>query len=157
MGATTTPNPRHSNKLTAMADASQVGALLEDYKLKVSYAVDQTNRMQTQFQVMLTLQTALATTLIVSNTGSLSSGAKWIVVLEFLLSVAWAMVGGVGRRRAVAHRKDLDAAGELWAEAAGLEDYKPVGSGQGVVWVGVLAPVCLMIGWVGLLAVLLVR
>ena len=140
-----------------MPDPSQASALLEDYKLKVSYAVDQTNRMQTQFQVMLTLQTALATTLIVSNTGSLSSGAKWIVVLEFLLSIAWAMVGGVGRRRAVAHRKDLDAAGERWAEAAGLADYKPVGSGPGVVWVGVLAPAGLMIGWAGLLVFLLVR
>lgn len=137
-----------------MTDASQVSALLEDYKLKVSYAVDQTNRMQTQFQVILTLQTALATTLIVSNTGSLSSGAKWIVALELVLSIAWAMVGWVGRRRALANRVDLDAAGTRWARAAGLKNYEPVGSGQGVVWVGVLAPVCLMIGWAGLLVYL---
>lgn len=131
-----------------MSEPSQASALLEDYKLKVNYAVEQTNRMQTQFQVMLTLQTALATTLIVSNTGSLSDGAKWIVLLELSLSLAWVMVGGVGRRRALAHREDLDAAGELWAEAAGLgEEYKPVGSGQGVVLVGILAPAALVIGW----------
>jgi hypothetical protein len=97
---------------------------------------------------------ALATTPIVANTGSLSSGAKWIVALEFLLSIVWAMVGGVGRRRALAHREDLDEAGERWARAAGLENYKPVGSGQNVVWVGVLAPVCLTIGWAGMLVFL---
>jgi hypothetical protein len=37
-----------------MSDQARSAALLEDYKLKASYAVDQTNRMQTQFQVMLT-------------------------------------------------------------------------------------------------------
>jgi hypothetical protein len=156
-----TRNPlagRHSNKLTAMPDPASANALLEDYKMKVDYAVDQTNRMQTQFQVMLTLQTALATTLIVSNTGSLSSGAKWIALLEFVLSVAWVMVGGVGRRRALAHREDLDLAGKLWAEAAGIDEgYKPVGGGQGVVLVGVLAPLGLAIGWGALFIYLLVQ
>jgi hypothetical protein len=140
-----------------MSDSPLASALLEDYKLKVDYTVDHTNRIQTQFQVMLTLQTALATTLIVSNTGSLSEGAKWIVLLELLLSLAWVTVGWVGRRRAVAHREDLDAAGKLWAKAAGLgAEYKPVGSGQGVVLVGVLAPFGLTIGW-GLLLYLLVH
>jgi hypothetical protein len=145
-----------ANKVGAILDKPLADALLEDYKLKVTYAVDQTNRMQTQFQVMLTLQSALATTLIVSNTGSLTRGATWIVLLEIALSAAWVMVGVVGRRRAVANRLDLDAAGKKWAGAVGLGGgYRPVGSGQGVVWVGVLAPGLLLVSWSVLLLVLL--
>jgi hypothetical protein len=123
-------------------------ALLEDYKLKLSFAVEQTNRMQTQFQVMLTLESLLATTLIVSNTGSLNSGAQWIALLELGLSVAWLMVGKVGRKRALTHRADFVEAGKRWAAAAALGDgYKPVGDGPNVVVVGVLAPLALTVGW----------
>lgn len=123
-------------------------SLLEDYKLKVQFAVEQTNRMQTQFQVMLTLESVLATTLIVSNTGTLTSGAKWIALLEVGLSAAWVMVGRAGRKRALVHRADFAAAGKKWAAAAGLgENYKPVGDGPNVVVVGVLGPIGLTIGW----------
>src|SRR4051812_34333238 len=73
----------------AASEDPPTGALLEDYKLKVAFATDQINRLQTQFQVMLTLQTALATALIVSKSGSLNSGAKWIALLEAVLSLAW--------------------------------------------------------------------
>lgn len=34
-------------------------ALLEDYKLKAAYATEQIGRMQTQFQVALTLESAV--------------------------------------------------------------------------------------------------
>jgi hypothetical protein len=77
------------------------------------------------------------------------------VLLEFALSGAWIMVGGVGRRRAVVLRHDLDLAGQIWAEEAGVDDYKPVGSGEGVVLVGVLAPIALFVGWGVLFGVLL--
>jgi hypothetical protein len=137
-----------------MSPSSLAEALLEDYKLKVQFAVEQTNRMQTQFQVMLTLESLLATTLIVSNTGTLTSGAKWIALLQIGLSAAWVMVGRVGRERALTHRADYVAAGERWAVAAGLgQDYKPVGIGPNVVVVGVLAPIALTIGWSLLLLV----
>ncbi len=43
-------------------------ALLEDYKLKVSMADNQIGRLQTQFQILLALESLLATALIVSNT-----------------------------------------------------------------------------------------
>jgi hypothetical protein len=138
-----------------MTDSSLAPALLEDYKLKVSFAVEQTNRMQTQFQVMLTLQSLLATTLIVSNTGSLTGGAKWIALLELGLSVAWVMVGLTGRQRALIHRHDLEEAGLRWAQEAGIADYRPVGDGPQVVVVGVLAPVALTIGWALLFVVFL--
>ncbi|MFI5025656.1 MAG: hypothetical protein ACHQCI_02745 [Solirubrobacterales bacterium] len=139
-----------------MTDPALAGSLLEDYKLKVSFAVEQLGRMQTQFQVMLTLQAALATTLIVSNTGSLTKGAKWIVLLELVLSIAWVMVGVVGKKRADLHRADLEEAGQGWAKAAGLgQGYKPVGSGPKVVRVGVWAPASLTLGWLVLLIVLL--
>ena len=58
-----------------------VDALLEDYKLRSMFASEHLGRMQTQFQVMLTLETALATTLIVAKTGSLAMGAVWIALL----------------------------------------------------------------------------
>jgi hypothetical protein len=138
---------------TTAESASTV--LLEDYKLKVAFATAQIDRMQTQFQVMLTLETALATALIVSNTGSLTRGAKWIVVLEIALSLAWLMVGKSGRSRAVAHRIDLEDAGEAWACAAGLRNYRPVGAGPRVNTVAVAAPVALTVGWTLLLVVLL--
>src|SRR5690349_24810474 len=140
-----------------MAQSPHAEALLEDYKLKVQFAVDQTSRMQTQFQLMLTLESLLATTLIVSNTGTLTSGAKWIALLEAGLSAAWFMVGRVGRKRALAHRADFVAAGKRWAAAAGLgEGYKPVGDGPNVVVVGVLAPLALTFGWSILFLVFLV-
>ena len=135
--------------------ATLAEALLEDYKLKVQFAVEQTGRMQTQFQVMLTLESLLATTLIVSNSGTLTSGAKWIALLETALSAAWVMVGYSGRQRALMHRADYVLAGEKWASAAGLEDYKPVGLGPNVVVVGVLAPAGLTIGWFFLFLVFL--
>src|SRR4051812_49368083 len=90
-------------------------ALLEDYKLKVTFATEQINRLQTQFQVMIALESALATALIVSNTGSLTTGAKWIALLEAGLSAAWLMIGWVGRKRALSHRTDLEDAGYAWA------------------------------------------
>ncbi len=130
--------------------APSADALLEDYKLKVTFAIEQVGRMQTQFQVMLTLQTALATALIVSNTGSLTKGAKWIALLELALSVAWLAVGSSGRSRAVAHRGDVEAAGAAWAHAAGLCPYQPVGSGPAVVRVGVVGPALLVVGWAAL-------
>jgi hypothetical protein len=131
-----------------MSATPSAEALLEDYKLKVQFAVEQTSRMQTQFQVMLTLESLLATTLIVSNSGTLTSGAKWIALLETMLSGAWVMVGHSGRQRALTHRADYVLAGERWAAAAGLEEgYKPVGTGPKVVMVGTLAPVGLTIGW----------
>jgi hypothetical protein len=131
-----------------MDDPQRAASLLEDYKLKMTFAVEQTNRMQTQFQVMLTLESLLATTLVVSNTGSLNAGAKWIALLEVGLSAAWLLVGRVGRTRAVTHRADYFEAGKRWAQAAGLgSGYKPAGDGPGVVVVGVLAPLLLTIGW----------
>jgi hypothetical protein len=51
-------------------------ARLEDYKLKSAFASEYLGRMQTQFQVMLTLETALATALIVTNTGDLTESAN---------------------------------------------------------------------------------
>jgi len=126
----------------------EADALLEDYKLKVSFAVEQINRAQTQFQVMLTLQSALATALIVTNTGSLSRGAAWIATLEFVLSVAWLAVGLKGRSRAEIHRTDADTAGKAWAIEAGLgSGYRTVGEGPNIQIVGVVAPALLTIGW----------
>lgn len=140
-----------------MEEGAIAEALLEDYKLKVQFAIEQTSRMQTQFQVMLSLESLLATTLIVSNTGSLTSGAKWIALLEVGLSGAWLMVGAVGRRRALTHRADFVAAGHRWARAADLgADYKPVGDGPNVVVVGVYAPLALTIGWSTLFLIFLI-
>ena len=136
-------------------DPPKPEALLEDYKLKVGFAVEQINRAQTQFQVMLTLESGIATALIVSNTGSLTKGARWIALLEFVLSLAWVAVGYYGRVRAKAHRADADAAGRAWAAAAGLgPSYRTVGMGPKVQRVGVLAPVALAFGW-GLLMIAL--
>jgi hypothetical protein len=133
------------------ASQSRTGALLEDYKLKVTFATEQINRLQTQFQVMLSLEAAIATTLVVSNSGSLSKGAKWIALLEAGLSAAWLMVGKVGRARALTHRQDLEDAGRAWAAAAGLgSSYRPVGSGAPVVRVAVFGPLVCTVGWLAL-------
>jgi hypothetical protein len=140
-----------------MENSPDTNALLEDYKLKVDYAVQQTGRAQTQFQVMLTLESALATALIVSNTGSLTQGAIFIVGLEVILSVAWAVVGWSARERGEKHRDDLEAAGREWARVAGLGlDYRIVGGGTKVQKVGFRAPLALSIGWAAFFVVLLV-
>ena len=132
-------------------------ALLEDYKLKVAFFGDLIGRMQTQFQVSLTLETALATALIVSNTGELTNGAKWIALLEAALSAAWLLVGQAGRTRAKIHRRDLDEAGQAWAHAAGMPaDYRPVGSGPQIVRIAVLGPLAFFIGWVILFVIFLI-
>src|SRR3954453_2148465 len=96
-------------------DSARAAALLEDYKLKTAFLTEAINRVQTQFQVMLTLQAGLATALIVSNTGSLTEGAPWIALLELMLSIAWVVVGWSGRRRLIAHGQAAENAGRSWA------------------------------------------
>ena len=131
-------------------------ALLEDYKLKVNSAENQINRLQTQFQVILSLQALLATALIVSNTGSLSKGAKWIALLELALSVAWLMLGWAGTARTQLHRLAVEQAGQAWAVSAGLGTYRPVGAGQKPLRVAVTVPAAALIGWATLFITLLV-
>ncbi len=124
--------------MTGDADAD---ALLEDYKLKVAFATEHAKAVQTQFQVMLTLESALATALIVSNTGSLTKGAPWIAALEAALSAAWAFVGWAGQKRWSDLYHDLAAAGRGWSCAAGLQQpYSPVGSGQTFTKIAWIAP-----------------
>lgn len=130
-------------------------ALLEDYKLKVGFAVNQISRLQTQFQILLALEALLATALVVSNTGSLSRGAKWIVLLELVISLAWLAMGWAGTARARLNRRDVEEAGTAWAHAAGLgPDYRPVGSGQKPLRIAITVPAVLTIGWAFLLVVL---
>lgn len=134
-----------------------VGALLEDYKLKVDFAVNQINRLQNQFQLLLTIEVAVATALIVTKNGALSDGAVWIALLEAGLSMAWLMLGWVGRSRAIAYRRDLEDAGYAWASAAGLDSsWRPVGSGHQVLRVAVLVPATLTFGWTTMLIVLVI-
>ena len=127
-------------------------ALLEDYKLKVSFALNQISRLQTQFQILLALEALLATALVVSNTGSLSKGARWIVLLELVISMAWLMMGWAGTTRARLNRRDVEEAGRVWALAADLgADYKPVGSGQPPLRIAITVPAVMTIGWASLL------
>jgi hypothetical protein len=131
-------------------------ALLEDYKLKVSVADNQINRLQTQFQVLLALESLLATALIVTSTGSLSKGVKWIALLEVALSVAWLMLGCAGTARARLHRLDVEHAGRAWGVAAGFgEAYRPVGAGQKPLRIAIAVPATAAIGWAGFFVVLL--
>jgi hypothetical protein len=123
-------------------------ALLEDYKLKAGTADSQIGRLQTQFQVLLSLESLLATALIVSNTGSLTEGAKWIVLLEIALSVAWLMLGWAGTARVRLNRLAVEEAGHMWAAAAGFAtNYRPVGSGQKPLRIAIAVPAALTIGW----------
>ena len=137
-------------------DSAKAGALLEDYKLKAGFHGELTNRVQTQFQVMLTLESALATALIVSNTGDLTKGAPFIALLELALSIAWVMVGKAGRDRLRIARAAVENAGVRWAAAAGLpEPYEPVAHGPPIVRVAVIGPVLVSIGWLALFVVFL--
>jgi hypothetical protein len=132
-------------------------ALLEDYKLKVGTADSQIGRLQTQFQVLLSLESLLATALIVSNTGSLSTGARWIVLLELALSVAWLMLGWAGTARVQLNRLAVEQAGLAWAAAAGLGGtYRPVGWGQKPLRIAIAVPAALTIGWAAFFVALLV-
>jgi hypothetical protein len=132
--------------------------LLEDYKLKVTFATDQINRLQTQFQVMVTLESAVATALIVSNSGSLSQGAKWIALLEVVLSVGWLMIGWAGRQRADDNRRAVEVVGQAWAMSANLTwTYKPVGAGQKSIRIALLGPAVLLVGWLVFFLFLVLR
>jgi hypothetical protein len=133
--------------------------LLEDYKLKVTFAIDQVNRLQTQFQVMLTLESVAATALVLSNSGSLSPGAKWIAALELALSIVWLMLGIAGRERADDNRRCVEDAGNAWAQtsAALSDDYHPVGASQKHIRVAVAGPASLILCWLGFLMFLVAR
>lgn len=129
--------------------------LLDDYKLKVAASQAQTERIQTQFQAMLTLESAIATALIVTNNGDLTKNSPFIAGLLLLLSVAWIMVGATGRRNAKTHRGAAAKAGCEWAKAAGIDPYVPVGQAEGekeppVPKVGVIAPALLTVLWLAL-------
>jgi len=132
-------------------------ALLEDYKLKVGTADNQIGRLQTQFQVLLSLESLLATALIVSNTGSLSTGARWIVLLELVLSIAWLMLGWAGTARVQLNRLAVKQAGLAWAAAANLGgSYRHVGWGQKPLRIAIAVPAALTIGWASFFVALLV-
>jgi hypothetical protein len=141
------------------ADAEPLASdLLEDYKLKVTFATDQISRLQIQFQVMITLESAVATALIVSNSGSLSQGAKWIALLEVVLSVGWLMIGWAGRQRADDNRHAVEEAGQAWGAAANLTSpYKPVGAGQKSIRIALLGPAVLLVGWLAFFLFLALR
>jgi hypothetical protein len=112
----------------------EVGALLEDYKLKVDFALNQINRLQNQFQLLLTIEAAVATALIVTKSGALSDSAAWIALLEAGLSIGWLIVGWIGRSRAIAYRRDLEDVGYAWASAVGMDSsWRPVGSGHQIL------------------------
>lgn len=126
---------------------------MEDYKLKVQYATDVLNRYQTQSQILMSLEAAAATAMILSSTGELSGAAHWITLVEVGLSVVWVSVGWQGRARVKNARADSDMAGHAWAEAVDLPvPYTPVGDRRPVVIIGLLAPVGLLIGWLALAA-----
>jgi hypothetical protein len=132
-----------------------VSALLEDYKLKVQYATDVLNRYQTQSQILLSLQVAAATAMVLSSTGELSRAARWIVLVEVGLSVVWISVGWQGRARVRNARTDSDLAGLAWAEAADLPTpYTPVGDRRPIVRIGFLAPVGLLFIWLTIASIL---
>lgn len=135
------------------ADKQNADARLEDYKLRSAFASEHLGRMQTQFQVMLTLETAVATALIVSNTGGLTEGARWGALLEVFLSIGWFMVGYWARKRAELLRAGAEEAGETWAAAAGLPTESSIWSGPSIVSVAVLVPGLLTVGWVIILVV----
>lgn len=123
----------------------------------MDFAVNQISRLQIQFQLLLTIEVAVATALIVTKSGALSAGAAWITLLELGLSLAWVMLGWVGRSRAIAYRRDLESAGYAWASAAGMDSsWRPVGAGHDVLRVAIVVPVGLTIGWAALLVVLLI-
>lgn len=128
----TSPRPRSPGSGPAQ------GALLEDYKLKTSYSAEHTNRIQTQFQVLITLQTALATALVFSETGGFSDAAPYIAVIQLCLSLAWLFVGHAGLRIARLLRQEVYSSGKAWAESVSLNDYRPVGdlAGANSVLVG---------------------
>jgi len=69
------------------------GALLEDYKLKAQFATDVLNRYQTQSQILLSLEAAAATAMILSSSGTLSAAARWIALVQIGLSIVWLGVG----------------------------------------------------------------
>lgn len=141
--------------IVADMDRPTADSLLEDYKLKTSFATDVLNRYQTQGQVLLSLEVAVATVMIISSTGALSTSAKWIALLHVGLSAVWTAIGVVGRRRVTFARKLQLEAGQSWAAAAKLrQPYTPANDGTEVVRVGVVAPIVLVVFWAALAAVL---
>lgn len=142
---------------------AEPAALLEDYKLKAAFTNSVVGRVLTEFQVMVTLETALATGLIFSANGTIRPAARWIVVLLFAISVAWAVAGGVARARSKASQAASDAAGKLWAAAVGIDpastqapspakstgaEYLPVGTGQNNPLSAVAVPTGLALLWI---------
>ncbi|MGL5823769.1 MAG: hypothetical protein ACRCYU_02855 [Nocardioides sp.] len=135
--------------------APEASALLEDYKLRIDFALNQLNRLQSQFQVLLTIEAAVLAAFVTAKNGALGGAAPWIAVLGVALSISWLMMGWVGRTRADALRKDLERAGRAWASSASMGDtWQPVGYGTSGVRVAVAAPLVVSLLWAALLVAL---
>lgn len=121
--------------------------LLEDYKLKFQFATDVLNRYQNQMQIMLALEAAVATALILSSSGKLSNAARWIVLVEVMLSAVWLSVGIQGYFRVRNSHRLARAAAEEWSREAGLKNYTPPDDRRGTVRIGWVGPTGMLILW----------
>jgi hypothetical protein len=101
--------------------------LLEDYKLKVAWLQAQYDRVLQRSQLFLTLETAGAGAAILSSTGGLSPAARFVAILEALISCVWLMVGRADLRILRVYGKQLEAQGANVATAFGATDLLAVG------------------------------
>lgn len=131
---------------------SMAPAYLEDYKLKAAFPSGVIGRVLTEFQTMITLETAVATGLIFTTTGSLRPAAPWMALLLVGISGAWAVVGFVASRRSGDAQAACTAAGKSWAVAAGVvgaeEDYLAAGDNQSRPKSAWLVPAGLCLIWI---------
>lgn len=138
-------------------------ALLEDYKLKATFANSVVGRVLTEFQIMVTLETAVATGLILTATGDVRHAARWIVLLLIVISVAWAVAAWVAVGRSKVSQQAADDAGMRWAHSAGYLNsdpgasaqpdpsrYQPVGTGQNSPKSAKVVPIALALIWAAL-------
>lgn len=132
--ATSSPSDEVIREIAASSESCQF--LIDDYKLKVQYLVDHFSRMWTRLNYFVTVQLALFSALgyVLFGQGRDLTLVPIVVLMGFVVSCAWYIVGAQDRFLVSAYRDDLEAAAKLVSEVlTGLSWYGPhyVGSRSG--------------------------
>jgi hypothetical protein len=106
--------------------AARTTFLIEDYKLKVGWMTSHYDRVMRRLQMFLTLETALAAVLIITQTGELSPAAPYIAFLQVCLSAVWLAVGRSDRHLMRLHIDELRRVGKLLCQDIGVDAHPAV-------------------------------
>ena len=116
------------NSTTVDSPSDMAQFYRDDYKLKVDFLSGQFQRMWTRFNLFLTLEVGLLAFLFSKSSGELVSFARYVFLVELIISTIWFVVGVQDRCLVLLYREQIrEAADELKQLGLARSGYQFVG------------------------------